>query len=220
MSGSSNALFERWGGVRRSRADENGAYCRRPPLAPALRGRDMFSVELARDLAQALALGVSSADVSNQLGRESRPSTGPRSLANSRRLPALDEVALELGDWDQPCTPFRLHCCDRRDDTAIERCEAYTDRIGGLLARVGEPLDPLRELDVWRRGRRCSWCVAVLFVAPSSLPSVRHPYTVQQSCGCFAPRCICVSLAIAVASSCTDDGRSRPVGRLSVRCRG
>ena len=110
----------------------------------------MFSVELARDLAHALALGVSSADVSDQLGREPRLSTGPRSLSNSRHLPALGEVTLELSDWDQPSTPLRLHCCDSRDDATIKRCEADADRLGGLLARVGEPLDPLGELDVWR----------------------------------------------------------------------
>ena len=114
----------------------------------------MFSVELARDLAQALALGVSSADVSDQLGREPRLATGPRSLASSRRLPARDQVALELGDGDQPSTPLRLHRCDSRDDAAVERCEADSDRLGCLLTRIGESLDPLGELDVWRRRRR------------------------------------------------------------------
>lgn len=110
----------------------------------------MLSVELARDLAQALALGVSSADASNHFGRNPRLSTGPRGLAGSCRLLALDEVALELGDWDQPCAPFRLHGRDCRDDAAIERGEADADRLGGLLACVGEPLDPLGELDLWR----------------------------------------------------------------------
>lgn len=114
----------------------------------------MFSVELTRDLAQALALGVSPSDVSDQLGREPRLATGPRSLSNSRHLPALGEVTLELSDWDQPSTPLRLHRCDSRDDAAVERCEADADRLGGLLARVGESLDPLGELDVWRRRRR------------------------------------------------------------------
>lgn len=124
-------------------------------MAAALRGRDLFGVELARDLAQALAVGVPSMDLSDQFGRQSRLSTGPRRLASSsRRLPALGEVTLELGDWDQPCTPFRLDCFDCRDDAAIERCETDADRLGGLLARVGESLDPLGELDVWRRRRR------------------------------------------------------------------
>ena len=131
--------------------DENAAYCRRPPLASALRGRDMFSVELARDLAQALALDVSSADARSQLRGNPRFTTGPRDSAQSRRLPTLGKVTLELGDWDQPCTPLRPHRCDCRDDAAIERCEADADRFGGLLARVGESLDPLGELDIRRR---------------------------------------------------------------------
>lgn len=92
----SNSLFEHGGSVWRSSTDENGAYRRRPPLTAALRGRDLFGVEVPRDLAHALALGVSSADVGDQLGREPRLATGPRSLANSSRLPALGEVALEL----------------------------------------------------------------------------------------------------------------------------
>ena len=168
-------LFVRRGGVVRSRADKNGAYRRRPPLAATLRGRDLFSIELARDLAQALASGVSSSEVSDQLGRESRLATGTSGLPTSRRLPTLDEVTLELGDWDQPCTPFRLHCFDCRDDAAIERCEADADRFGGLLARVGESLDPLGELDI--RRRQLPWWrrVAMLFLAPSPLPPVRHP---------------------------------------------
>lgn len=111
----------------------------------------MLTVELARDLAQALALRVCSADAGDQLGRNRRLSTGPRRLADSCHLLALDEVTLELGDWDQPCTPFRLHCRDCRDDAAVERGETDADRLGGLLACVGEPLDPLGELDVWRR---------------------------------------------------------------------
>ena len=144
----------------------------------------MFSVELARDLTQALALGVSSADVSDQLGREPRLATGPRSLANSRRLPALDQVALELGDGDQPCTPFGLHCCDCRDDAAIERCEADADRLGGLLARVGESLDP-----TGRAGRLAPAASVMVardgalsrpFFAAADSPSA---YIVQQSCG-------------------------------------
>jgi hypothetical protein len=142
----------------------------------------MFDVELARDLAQALPLGASSADVSDQLGREPRLTTGPRSLPNSRRLPTLGEVTLELGDWDQPCTPFRLHCCDGRDDASVERCETDADRLGGLLACVGEPLDPLGELNFLRRQRSWSRRVTMFLLALPALASVRHAYIVQQLC--------------------------------------
>lgn len=76
--------LDRVGGAGRSRTEKNGAYRRGPPLATALRGRDALGVEPARDLAQALALGVLPADAGNQLGWKSRLATG---MHDSRTLP-------------------------------------------------------------------------------------------------------------------------------------
>ncbi len=59
----------RCGGAGRTRADENGAHRRRPPLAATLRGRHAIGVELACDLAEALAFGVLVADACDYLGR-------------------------------------------------------------------------------------------------------------------------------------------------------
>ena len=81
--------------------------------------------------------------------------TRSRLALGARWLDSLGEVALELFDRNQPCTPLRLHSRDHRDDAAVERCQAHAERLGGLLARVRERLDTVGELDAGHstRGR-------------------------------------------------------------------
>ena len=143
----------------------------------------MIGVEPARDLAEGLSGGVPLTDTSDDFGRDRRPATGTHdsSARRFRFSPALGEVALELCSRDQPRTPFRLHGWYRGDDATVERCEADTERLGGLLARVGEPRDALGKLKLGGRLRPCDLPrVALLPFVLASQPSVHYPYIVQQ----------------------------------------
>src|SRR6266508_2409598 len=50
------------------------------------------------------------------------------------------EEALELGDRDQPLTPGRLDRVHGGNEAAVDRRDADAERLGCLLAAVGEPL--------------------------------------------------------------------------------
>ena len=56
------------------------------------------------------------------------------------RLEVLAEEALEFGVWDQPLAPGRLYRAQQGDDAAVDGRDADAERLGGLLAAVGEPV--------------------------------------------------------------------------------
>ncbi|HKI22798.1 MAG TPA: hypothetical protein VKA24_05210 [Gaiellaceae bacterium] len=62
------------------------------------------------------------------------------------------EEALELGARDQPLAPGRLHRAHGRNDAAVDGGDADAERLGGLLAAVGEAVGPLDLLKL--SGRR------------------------------------------------------------------
>jgi predicted RNase H-like HicB family nuclease len=75
-----------------------------------------------------------------------RPARFCRATLGARLLGPLGEVALELGHGDQASTPLGLDRGDHRDDPPDERRQADAERLGGLLTRVGEPVDILGKL--------------------------------------------------------------------------
>jgi hypothetical protein len=85
-------------------AEENRPDGRRPPLAPRLRGLHAICVQAASYLTKAPSSSTLVADTGDNLGRETRLATRtsrPLPLG-ARLLPPFGQVALELGDGDQP----------------------------------------------------------------------------------------------------------------------
>ena len=95
-------------------------------------------------------MGAFAADPFDDFGWGTRLSTGPRPRIGSRPwwLRSLGEVALEFRDRDEASASLGRDCCDHRDDATVERGQADAERLGGLLARVRESLDPISEFDV------------------------------------------------------------------------
>jgi hypothetical protein len=132
-------LLADFAGGWRARADENGAYRRRPPLAASVGGRDTVLVECPRDLGQPAATRVLQPDPVDDPPRQGWRAPWRTGLAAlSWRLEVLAEETVEFGDRDQPLTPGRLHGAHDRDDAAVDRRDANPERFGGLPAAVGE----------------------------------------------------------------------------------
>jgi hypothetical protein len=128
-------------GLRRSRADEDGAHRRRPPLPTAVRRRDAVRVECAGDVGEAPAAGVLEADVLDDAPREGRRAPWCPVLAGfPGQFEVLVEEAFELCVGDQPLSPRRLHRAHGRDDATVDRGDADAEGLGRLLAAVGETL--------------------------------------------------------------------------------
>ena len=114
----------------------------------------------------------------------STSSGGALSFATGRRprlalcpwwIDSLGEVPLEFRDRDQASAPLGRDRCDHRDDATVERCQADAERLGGLLARVREPLDAVGELDAGDATRgRDRRGVTVLGGGLAPLASRRH----------------------------------------------
>jgi len=122
-------------------------------LAPAVRGRYVASVQVACDLAEALAGRALYADAVHDLGRKGYGPSGRAWLASPlarRTLPLADE-SLELIDRDELRSPRHLDGLDVREDAPVEGRATDAERIGRLRAGVGEPLDARRLAhDRWR----------------------------------------------------------------------
>jgi hypothetical protein len=194
-------------GSGRPLTDEYGTHRRRPPPPAALRGRCSVGVQPARDLAERVPACVLAADASDDLCWQPRPAprTRPLPALCTRRLSPLGEVTLELGDWDQPRSPLRPYRRDCRHDSAVERRQADAERLRRLVARVCEPLYPVREPGT-ARGRRRAGAASVssLLRALPSLPARAH----------FIQRTSMVTLVCIV-----DASASRLLSRLVVAVR-
>ena len=156
-----------------------------------MRRRDAAVVEIARDLAKGPPCLPRGSNVVDDFGRDAlRASPFHFLCPRSSRSSLFGDESLELVDRDERRPPRHLDRLDQRKDAAVECRPAYAKRLGGLRARVGEPLNARRfSNDLAGRGSVGGG------VAASSLASVpqataRHSYNVHKSCTTFAPGCI------------------------------
>ena len=167
----------------RAFAAENSTYRRGPPLRPAMSGRRLGGVEIAGDLAQALAFRVLCVNATHKLvwdrGRSSRrrrlitPSSGPTSLFHK---------PLKLVDRNEPRPPWHLQHLEHRQHPPVEGRAAHPERLGGLRPCVGESLDVRRPTYGTRRGARGR--VRVTLPPP---PAPGHAYKRTQTVTRIAP---------------------------------
>ena len=173
-----------FGGLRRTRADENCPHRRWPPLPAALRGRHGVGVQPSRDLGQALAYSVLVADASHDLDTESNLAARSRRRSSTRAClsPALGGEALELVDRNEVRAPADLDRLDERHDAACEGRAADAERRCRLGPRVTQPLDVIRFADDYARGvpldRRSR--VTLCLLGSAAETTARHAYNVQQ----------------------------------------
>ena len=96
--------------------------------------------------------------------------------------PVLCEQALELVGGDQLGAPGHLDGLEEWQDPAVEGGAADPERLGGLGAGVGEPLDAVCLLE--DRARRCRGRgrlqVAASLGSGSAEAAARHVYSVQK----------------------------------------
>ncbi len=129
--------------IRRSPASQNDAHGRRPPLHPALRGRDAVRVQITSDLAEALASAVLSRDTPHDVVRQHRPAAdgrrlrivgaGRRCSARVARVRQRARVACPTASRPSRSAGAPVGRRSR------ESCRAR----GRLCPRVGETLDTL-----------------------------------------------------------------------------
>ena len=135
----SSGLWPTW-------SDQDGAYCRGPPLATALRGLHAVGVEPTRYLGQAAAGCMLVSEARDYLGWNSCPPARMRlsSRLCSRLLPTFGKKPLQLVDWEKCFAPARLDSLDEREDPPVERGGTDAECFGHLASGVSEPLDGCR----------------------------------------------------------------------------
>jgi hypothetical protein len=79
--------------------------------------------------------------VDDFLRQRRHPAGGASTRASTRRLEVLPNESLELSDGNEPLSPRRLDRAHSGDEAAINRRDANAERLGSLLAAVGEALD-------------------------------------------------------------------------------
>lgn len=155
------------------RAVEHGPHRRGPPLASALTGRDIVTVEPARDLGEGGPTCVLAVDAGDHVGRECRLAPGPCDSPppHPRLRLSLGEVPLEFADRDQPRAPLGLDGRDRWYNAPVESGQADAERLSSLLARIHEAVDRSADTAVVRRERADGPGRVPLFLLASASPS-------------------------------------------------
>ncbi len=169
----------------------------------------LVAVKARGDLAEALAGEALAVDAHCDLGWDGWLASPRRRLdSRSRGASPLSRESLELVDGNQAGTPGQLDRLDVREQAAEGRA-ADAKRLGGLAAGVGEPFHLARfahHHPRWRRRRRRRRTsgpvsrseTAARFVRAALLAAAGHVYNVHELWDDSAPRCICVTPAIAV----------------------
>jgi hypothetical protein len=133
-----------------------------------VRGRDTVRIERLGDLAETPTARILQLDPIDDARRQRRrPARRPLLRASTRRLEVLPNESLELCDGNEPLTPRRLDRAHSGDEAAIDRRDANAERLGSLLAAVGEAIDIANFVQLTR------WSPANLrlgLVVPPSLP--------------------------------------------------
>ncbi len=213
-----------------------------PPLASAVCCRDVVVVQSARDLREAVACVVLAADACGDLVVEKCSAALPswRWLGGATPSSAFRDETLELVDWDESRAPGHVYRLDVREEPSQCR-RTDPECLGGLAARVGEPLDVARRAHDRARSARLSWrdgwdglcawpahlrrwerrAVAARFLFASLLAAARHSRTAYTNGGMVLHQDASVSLLL---SRLVVPVRGRFVvadwGRFSVRWRG
>lgn len=163
--------------ARRMSAGENGPYCRRPPLRAAVRGRRVARVEVAGDLAQALASRVLCLDVTHErVWDRGRSSRRRRLCAPSSRPASLLYETLQRVDRNELRPPRHVQGLEQRQHPPVEGRSAHTERLGRLRPCVSESLDVRRAANGDGRGARGRKRVTPRLLALAPLPAPRHAY--------------------------------------------
>jgi hypothetical protein len=99
-------------------------------------GRHAVSCQPARDLTQCPTVRALEPDAVDDMLRKQRRTSG-RTWSGSwtRRFEVVAEEPLELGDGNQPLTPWRLYGVDRRHDSAVDR-EMLTPSASAACLRL------------------------------------------------------------------------------------
>lgn len=139
-------------------------------------------VEVIRDLAERPSGITFASDEVDEVRREDlRPSSLGWRYPCASRPATFGDQPFELVDRDESRSPGHLDSLDQRQDAAVERRAAHSERSGRLCARVGEPLDTRCLSNDFDRCR--GWigsCVSARFLASASQATARHSYSVQK----------------------------------------
>jgi hypothetical protein len=108
-----------------------------------VRGWNPGSVQVASDLRQRLARAMRCLDLLDRLSRNSGgPARSGRGVRLSFRwMSPLSDQSLEFVCWNQPRAPWHVDGLDERQHSRGEGRATDAERLGGLCARVREPLD-------------------------------------------------------------------------------
>ena len=160
----------------RGSPSQDVSHGRRPPLLSTVGCWDAISVELGRDLGEALPGGTRKSDPLDHLSRNGWPSARPwRWLKSLRRsMAAFRNDAFEFVDRDELRTPPHLDGLEIRHQAAEGRA-ADAKRLGSLCAGVGEALDPHRLAN-----DRAGLHVAAFLLGPALLSAPGHQAVVQE----------------------------------------
>jgi hypothetical protein len=121
-----------------------------------LRGWNAVGVELAGDLAQAVAGGVRGLDsFDDVIGELARAASGLVGWTPVGRATMFGEESLEFVGRDQSCTPGHLDRVHVWENAPEQGGATDAERLGCLAAGVREPLDTRRLLDDWLGRRGC-----------------------------------------------------------------
>jgi hypothetical protein len=147
-----------------------------------VRCRNPFGGEFARDAGEAPAGGMAVADSVDDIGWNPGGAAARRLglRLRPRRSAMLGNQSLELVDGNEFRSPGHFDRLDQREDAAVERRAAHSERRSSLCARIDESLDTRRlSNDFGLRPGRAGGAMPSDLLVSASQAAARHSYSVH-----------------------------------------